>query len=170
MGYSTESSRAEEAYLVYLAGPIQGVSREGARAWRREFAASLLAEEGEDSRIVIFDPTAAFSAVSETPEIRAVAQKIDDFAVLKASVVVVHHVPDVTSPGTDHEIAIATLMDTPIVVFGADAGAALLRIVAVIDALGVKDHPPIIARPSLGAAVIAVSALIKRKRHLKERS
>lgn len=95
---------------VYLAGPVRGVSREEATAWRETVSSRLLLRN-----FVSFDPARAWSGKASDLDEEAIAV-VNDTAVSYASVVAVR-VSSFPSAGTRAEVELAADLDKPIVLF-----------------------------------------------------
>ena len=149
--------------LVYLAGPIDQVSIEAARGWRRSFTNHLMNPPG---LATVFDPAAAFTVLdANKPHDLSTVIAIDDFALSKADVVVVLRKIGAASKGTDREISAALTRKTPIVVYAVGYWVSeirqwLLRLGATDESLSLQVlHICSTLRSAVDATVETLGAL-----------
>lgn len=134
--------------LIYLAGPITGVSREKARGWRRRFADvllyRLLMEDWTGPAVVIYDPASAFSVSAMNDATWGVAMRVDLEAIRMATIVIAQFLPGIKSRGTDCELAHALALGKRIVAFGPAGTIHTAKTIALQVAMLDLDLEPLI--------------------------
>ena len=118
--------------LVYLAGPIDGVSSEEALGWRREISGSV------PRGVVCFSPCSAYL---ETATGKA-ADRANRAVIRETDLLIANLLGGGLKIGTMREIEYARSLSIPVLVISADARASLAaHDLTVVDTLGdAKAH------------------------------
>lgn len=153
--------RTNEIFLVYLAGPIANVPIEEARAWRRDFAHTLLTFLEGWAPAVTYDPASAFSVTAETPEIRQIIQNVNSHALFHSCLLVARFIRGIESRGTEQEIMESLIIEMPIVVFTDDVIGTTKKLAKLATMLDVDPEGRIFIEYGLDDAAMAAARMIR---------